>query len=249
MDVSAIVSGRRLLDLPVHNHIVSMSTDSDVEVQAANNLQLASRGLEGDIVPGKGWQLIMDLPGHCDGSYNAICGREATNECPASGHHDSRGMLSGNELSGWLVMDLPAVKDGLIILKIVTWLNEASNTVTNGWTTVNNEGGGRRLGQPSESSRNQTFGADLISDQARDLIELADLPDSFFFDYAINGKSTSLGKAEFIQRYSHPQRVVELITLLDDPSFTDEVVPVEVAVRLRGCGRDVTLGVSHIYWA
>jgi hypothetical protein len=44
-------------------------------------------------------------------------------------------------------------------------------------------------------------------------------------------------------------RIVETWTLLDDPEFTNDPQDVEVAIRLRGSGRQLVFGVTHIYWA
>jgi hypothetical protein len=76
-----------------------------------------------------------------------------------------------------------------------------------------------------------------------------DLPDTFIFEYAIDGKVTTLTKDQFLEQKKQIQRVVETLTLLDDPNFTAEAKHVEIAVRLRGCGRDCTFGVSHVYRA
>jgi hypothetical protein len=70
------------------------------------------------------------------------------------------------------------------------------------------------------------------------------------FDYAINGKITTLDKAEFLDQKKQLARVVETLTLLDDENFLNgEAQDLELAVRMRGCGRSCVFGVSHIYWA
>jgi predicted nucleic-acid-binding protein len=79
--------------------------------------------------------------------------------------------------------------------------------------------------------------------------ETPDLPDEFIFEYSIDGVITSLSKTDFLEKKQQLQRVVETVTLLDDEGFTSEPKDVEVAIRLRGCGRKCTFGVSHIYWA
>ena len=79
--------------------------------------------------------------------------------------------------------------------------------------------------------------------------ETPTLPDTFLFEYAIDGKITTLTRDQFLEQKKQIQRVVETLTLLDDPSFTSDAKDVEVAVRLKGCGRACTFGVSHIYWA
>jgi hypothetical protein len=76
-----------------------------------------------------------------------------------------------------------------------------------------------------------------------------ELPEGFEFEYAIDGKVTTLKKEEFLEKKKQPQRVVETLTILDDPKFTDKAKDVEVAVRLKGSGRSIVFGVSHVYWA
>jgi hypothetical protein len=170
---------------------------------------------------------VDEPPGDCNGEYDAICGRSFGDPCPTLGHHDSRGMVVGNEWAGWLVMELPEVTEGIIILKLITNLDSSRNSRTKDWTTVNNEGSGRD----------------------RQLTEMKNLPDEFQFDYAIDGTITSLSKAEFIEKVKLPQRVVEVITVLDDPGFTAKPKTVQVAFRMRNCGNKCTFGISHVYWA
>ena len=119
-------------------------------------------------------------------------------------------------------------------MKLVTYFDPELNTRTDGWTAVNNEREGRRILEHAEP---------------RQLDRVNDLPDSFVFDYAIDGKITSLTKAQFIEQLKKPQRVVEVLTILDDPSFTSSPKRTRVAFRMRGCGRECTIALSHVYWA
>ena len=118
------------------------------------------------------------------------------------GHHDGRGAVIGNEYSGWLVMTLKDLKEGVIILKLHT----------------------RSYNTPK-------------------------LPDGFAFDYAIDGVVTTLTKDQFMDKKKQIDRVVETLTILDDPNFTSESKDVEIAIRLRDSGRSIVFGVSHVYWA
>jgi hypothetical protein len=250
VDVLAIVSGRRRRLSTEYNSAQGASK----RLLISNNETLLDRSattltttpiierqvLDDDdaIVPGLGWQVVDEPPGDCNGEYNSICGRHKGNPCPLIGHHDYRGVVIGNEWAGWLVLELPDVTEGIIVMKIVTYMNPAQNTRTNGWTSVNNKEGKRRRLEDSEAEP-----------PARLLVTLTELPDEFMFDYAINGKITSLNKAEFIDFVKKPQRVVEFITVLDDPDFTTEPTNVEVAFRMRNCGRQCTFALSHVYWA
>jgi len=73
------------------------------------------------------------------------------------------------------------------------------------------------------------------------------------FDYSINGKVTTLTKTEFVERWTHPERVVLLLTILDDEDFAkglNGADTVEVALRWRGCSaKETKVLLTHIYWA
>jgi hypothetical protein len=166
--------------------------------------------------------------------------------CPALGHHDARGMILGNEYSGWMVMELPKVKAGIVVMKVITdKLTPEHSTRTVGWESVNNQESGRRLMSYHRIPQSQ-----LLRDLKKEEIRAIDqLPDSFQFDFAIDGKITSWTKDEFKNHIKSPQRVLDFITMLDDPTFTSIEKTVEVAFRMRGCGRSCVIGISHIYWA
>jgi len=264
VDVLAVVSGRRRLEssseVPA---FVPESTKTDASPlkpttahypETSEFIDNSSRQLgKDDIVSGKGWEVGGEPPGKCDGEYDSICGRNYGSKCPLSGHHDSRGFLVGNEYSGWLVMELPEVKEGIIVLKMFTWLKPEHSTITEGWTSVNNEGRrlgtrGQRLGANTTSTLSLHWEKDEIPIPEERTRRLLELPDTFVFDYAINGKVTSWNKDEFLERRQEVQRVVETWTLLDDASFTSPT-NVELAIRMRGCGRECSFGVTHVYWA
>jgi hypothetical protein len=157
-------------------------------------------------------------------------------------------------------MTLKDVKEGIIVVKLHTWQIDAESTVTRGWKTVGNEPESRRLRENGrewlEEMKKETDGSRQhyeVDENGERLLmrsyDTPDLPETFIFEYAINGKITTLSKAEFLKTKQQLQRVVETVTLLDDGSFTSEKMDVEVAIRMRGCGRQCTFGVSHIYWA
>lgn len=138
--------------------------------------------------------------------------------------------MTGNEFSGWLVLNLAEIREGLILVKIDPFYKSDANTITGNWTTVNNE---RRL---EVRERQLKY---LVSAQ----------PETMVFEYAINGQITTVPRDEFIQRLtqSQLQRTVWVFTLLDDPNFTGK--DVEVSIRMRGCGRFCTYGITHVYYA
>lgn len=242
VDILSIVSGRRRLG---HDEIsISSSTESHIKINTPQSSpsigQLSNIRELDEIVPGKGWEVIREKPGTCDGQYESICGRERSDSCPLLGYHDSPGILVGNEYSGWLVFDIPDVNDGLILVAMNTGLKSSDNPRTEGWSSVNNE---RRALDNSFGATESSPGSEP---ETRDLGD--DLPDNLVLDWAINGAITSWDKATLLEKRAQPQDKVELWTILDDASF-DQKGKVELAIRLRGCGNRCTLGVSHVYWA
>ena len=169
--------------------------------------------------------------------------------------------MIGNEYAGWLVLELKDVKEGIIVVKLHTWHWDSENTRTNGWSTVNNErslrvGASGHLMEMVEKSAEEDMYDKAETKELGERVLMrsystpGNLPDSFTFDYAINGKITSLSKDEFMAQKKQLQRVVETLTLLDDKDFSGgQATDVEVAIRMRGCGRDCVFGLSHIYWA
>ena len=200
---------------------------------AVERAPMERRVASDEILPGKGYMLANHPPGYCDGSYNAICGRKAGNPCLLYGHHDGRSGFLFHELSGWIVMEIPKVKEGIIIIKLETWHWPEEVTITKGWTTVNNE-------------RN------LLSEQSRDLKrQPPEYCDDFHFDFAVDGKITTYNREQFKEADKNIQRVVEVFTMLDDPTYVKEgeEKDVELAVRMRGCGNEKVFSLTHVYWA
>lgn len=237
IDVRTIVSNRRKLSEeehdPFHKAADEQGFDADATLNALKKddsnmdfkLLRHRRVGEEEIKAGKGWE-IDTLPGQCDGSYHAHCNRGKANDCLLSGHHDHRGGIIGNELSGWFVVNVPDVKAGIIIIKFEDWLVPDDNKVTKGWTKVNDGDYERERHRILQNKR-------------------VPLPEEFVFEYAINGKVTSLTKDSYYETIRVAQRTMEIVTVLDDPAVTGEV---EVGIRLRNCGRGCVFKMTHIYW-
>ena len=83
-----------------------------------------SQSSEETIIPGRGWgvnpqKTNNDITGYCDGSTNSYdCQRSELSNCLLSGHNDGRNTISGDGYSGWLVIQIPKLKEGLIAAKI-----------------------------------------------------------------------------------------------------------------------------------
>jgi len=117
-DVRAIVMNRR-------RELFAWREDFDYnfggrkhEEERANTIHphIRRRRLDDGIETGEGWEL-RTLPGTCDGTATGICGRLPSSDCLLYGHMSSEGGLLGNESSGWLVMNMPNMTEGIIMLK------------------------------------------------------------------------------------------------------------------------------------
>ena len=195
-------------------------------------------------------------PGYCDASYNSECGREGN--CLILGHGDSRGCLAFDSYSGWLVMTLPKVKEGIIVSKIETYHGPGDLPASRGWKSIDNKGRRHLRGLDNvEPHGNSTFLLrEPLYDAETDGRKLKKQPvpafcDGFKFEFAIDGKITAWNKTEWTEMRTNPQRVVELFTFLDDPDFTKEPKDVELAIRMTGCGESTkkTFCLTHVYFA
>ena len=205
-----------------------------------------------EIIPGEGWLYSGSRCGFCDGSFQSECQRSVDSTCPMKGHSDGRSGLLGDALSGWLVFEVPNVKEGIIILRLEVWKDPNSNTRTEGWTKVDNGD----TSTEDEMLENITELADNANAEGRRLF----IPENdFYFDYAINGDIKTMDYDEFI---SYKEKVGKNMSLWPVmlPSKKKEQVPknnngkkgetVEVAIRLRStAGREATVAVSHLYYA
>lgn len=249
VDVWAVASNRRHRSLsgktvkPVEN--LTHDTTSSDAWQSYSSRTTRSLGEEA-LVQGSGWQHVGEYPGDCDGRYDTFCGRHSSNSCPLIGHHDSRGMLVGDELSGRIVFEIPEVKEGLIIFKVITWLTPPTDEA-DGKT-------GRMLTATNASlswddiMNNDYEDNHLDASRRMRRLTLDKFPDTFAFDYSVDGKETTLNKSELAEQIKSMQRVVELLVVLDDPNFGHKE-NVQVSFQMRGCGKQCVFAFTHAYWA
>lgn len=108
IDVLSIIKNSRRLDTSLTNMFWSS--------RHKQNRSLTDRLKSG--VTGSSWEVRDSLPGYCDGTSNAICGRSKSSNCLLSGNVDARGGIVGNDTSELLVMHLENIKEGLVIIKI-----------------------------------------------------------------------------------------------------------------------------------
>ena len=253
-DARSIISNRRLHidDNALYPFQIATHKTNILEQPSLLRRHVLSDSFE----PGLGWSL-RSRPGICDGSYNTICGRESDSNCLLSGHMDFRGGVLGDGFSGWLIMNIEDVKEGLIILKIESWHAASENKATNGWNEVNN--GNRRhrsLNRGGETffdnDKNTKLNIENEELSGR-VLKTEPLPycDDFEFQYSIDGEITTINKDEIETRFKKAQRVVELLTVMDDESMveTGKSRDIELGIRLIGCKREKTFSLTHVYWA
>ena len=186
--------------------------------------------------PGKGVFLFTKAgDDFCNGSIDSFCDRGLANKCLLNAHNDGRNGLKFDGFSDWVVLHIPKVKFGFIFIKFESWHERNSNEATVGWTSVNNE--------PSTDST-------LRHVRNRDLMDIAQYCAAFQFEYSIDGKITTWDLETFKSNLKQVQRVVETVTLLNDPDYTGgQEKDVEVAFRMRGCGREKVFNLNHVFWA
>jgi hypothetical protein len=196
--------------------------------------------------PGKGFKLNTYIGAdRCDGTLDSWCNKGATNPCLLTGHNDNRGCIDYDGYSGWLVMK-PKIKYGYVAIKYDSWHGVNYNSKTEKWTSINNEAE-RRLRLSSNGADNE-----LLSSIPKRELKVKSVPacEDFRFEWAIDGKVTSINHTEFLARFKLTQRVVEFMVLLEDPDYTGgEEKEIEVAIRIIGCAREQTFALTHIYYA
>lgn len=210
------------------------------------------------IAPGLGWIMSDGLGknGYCDGTYNSECGRKAHSRCLLSGHNDGRAGIMFDSYSGWLVMTLPQLQEGVIMTKIETWYGAGSNPMTKNWTSIDNKGLRQNLRANNLTNRSPFFMSSEGNETSdRRLWRKKALPpetcDNFQFQFAVDGIVTTWNKTDWLKQNHFFQQTVELQILLDDPKFTSEPKDVELAIRMTGCGdtSKKTMSLTHIYFA
>lgn len=219
------------------------------------------------IVPGRGWQILNEPQGDCDGTYDSVCAKSTRNRCVLYGHHDERGAVLGSEMAGWLVMQIPRneLQAGILMLKLHTWYEAPDNSRTVTWRTVNNVDS--PTGEVDDSSQQSNTEADNITrnnvtdpgtkrrNLRKRMYVTPELNPNFKFEYSIDGVVTSWNRTKFLAQKQDLARMVETVTLLDDETFLSTTAYdsrgslVEFAIRLVGCYHHCVFGVSAVYWA
>ena len=178
---------------------------------------------------GKGIRADASFDDYCDGSYDSWCKRNKGNNCQLYAHNDARQGYLFDSYSGWIVMNIPDLKNGYIVVKLETWHHENEVGRTQTWRSINNNNKRRELKKQPQKRCSE-----------------------FLFDYSIDGTLTSVNTTEFgaLQSKGRVQRVVETFVLLADPNYTGgDEKEVQVAIRIRNCAQGATFKLSHIYWS
>jgi len=205
------------------------------------------------IVPGLGWGTAgwSVTQAFCDGSAMSTCGRiKDTEKCLLQGSVDNHLDVTGNAFSGWLVLRVPNVKEGIIIARMEWWCGRES-PLTVSWTEVN---GGKTMDTtPYNATRPTTrqLGGKASFDNS--------VPMDFEMDIAINGKITRTMKREEWLTYTHEYtKNCAVWPLFNDEDMArrdwkkgEEGETVEVAIRFRSQSKplDSNICLSHVYYA
>ena len=234
-DAEEAENSRRMLRNAATERIAVNTHDDAVDSTAIEAVE-AERNLSGDeVVPGQGWNIAEgrgeEITGYCDGSpMSSDCKRSENRNCLLSNQNDGRSQIVGDALSGWVVVNVPDVKEGLIFARI-QWWGARNMPYTKGWTEVNN---GIKYGEDG----NRLLGG-----------KVTDWPDDFEIDIAVNGKIIkTYGYEEFKAKIGEIAYNESFYPLVDDKEATGNV---EVGIRIRS-EKDphlAAIGITHIYWA
>jgi hypothetical protein len=227
-------NSRRLLR-QVSTELPKLSIEDDFDV-ANKNRERSLVTYTDNVVPGEGWDVLFTKAsvstGYCDGSPMSTCKRSKGNTCLLYGHNDGRIGIMGDGLSGWLVVTLPELKEGLVFARMEDWHprnGELKKTMT--WSEVNDgmtDGEGRELKRVPPP-----------------------WPEDFMIDIAVNGKIHKSYTKEEWYKYAEPIAYNNaMYPLVDDKSFVGSGA-IEIGIRLRSESnpRNAGMNLSHIYFA
>jgi hypothetical protein len=232
--------------------------ESATAPQSYENYEAERKPITSGLEPGQGWYLkTKSAPDNCDGSYDSFCGRSWDNDCLLSGHNDMRGGLGFDSFSGWLIMNLENVKHGIIMIRVEDWWDPNDNERTKNWS-CENMNIHKNCTQANQRVLHDHFTEHIhnpgLSSQSihRDMAEAS--CDNFHFEFAIDGVRTTWDQTEWNKNKRQIQRVVPIWVLSNGSKYNNVTEDsngrdVELAMRVTGCGRAKTFGLSHVYWA
>jgi hypothetical protein len=198
---------------------------------------ILTRALDADLDPriqGLWEHDVMATDEFCDGSINSECNRiESQNACLMHGMNDKRNGLSGSGETGWLVLNIPNVQEGIIYAKMEWWHPR-------NWS-------------PREPPRNlgSTQEVDQQSEERNLKAAPQPFPDDFFFDIAVNGQiHDTWDKEKFMEYAKEIAYNQAFYPLVDDEKFKG-AGDVELSIRFRS-EKDPTNAactITHLYYA
>ena len=119
-DAEEAENSRRMLRKSARQLREAPAEATEVKDSVSEDRNLLTFGDE--VTPGLGWTLNAGsevVAGYCDGSpMSGDCMRTDNYACIMSGHNDGRVQVAGDALSGWIVINIPAVKLGFIFAKL-----------------------------------------------------------------------------------------------------------------------------------
>jgi hypothetical protein len=238
-------------------------SNSFLEKNTALHRQLNSSSFNGDIIPGRGWEISGWILSDefCDGSSMSACGRFPGSTCLASGHNDKHVALAGNSLSGWLVFVIPKVREGVVLARMEWWCG-VSPAITANWTEVNDGKTNDHtpyLQRNLVASQNQgstptIFSSDSSNRFLRKPTTDELVPPDFAMDYAVNGVIKTMEREEWLSHATEPSKNCAVWPLLNDIEMARKEnwdgEDLEIAIRFRSeINPRAGFCISHIYFA
>jgi len=237
-------------------HVSPSSSSSSLSSSLSSSSSIRSnKEVSNDVIPGRGWSTRgwrLD-PGFCDGSAMSSCNHLKGNTCMMYGQNDNHMDVQGNGASGWLVLNVPKVKEGILIARMEWWCGGTTkgqtllNTFTKGWTEIDD---GKTLDTTPYNATKSGNGRRMNSEM---------IPDDFEMDIAIDGKIIKVMKKEEWSLYKvEPTKNCAIWPLLDDKEMAErnqkegkEGEPMEVGIRYRSKSQPTGFNFcfSHLYYA
>lgn len=217
------------------------------------------------IVAGRGWTMLGNNVGYCDGTTVSTCNRIPGQQCLLAGHNDGHASVAGNPMSGWLVFDVENIQHGVILARM-EWFCDEIPWLTKDWTEVNggktsdttpyNVTATRQLQEQHQLEprvrHEDVYPEEHDDDDGRDLRVKFSMDDKvandFYMDIAINGKITrTMDKKEWLGYTVEHSKNCAVWPLMTDPTVHGNV---EVAIRFRSEEKPQQgFCLSHIYYA
>ena len=212
---------------------------------------------DNEVIPGQGWtKMGFAIPsiGYCDGSTMSTCKRHKDSDCLLYGHNDSHGGIAGDGLSGWLVIQIPKLKLGIITAKFEWWSTRDLHR-TKDWTEVNDGKTTDTTPYEHDTAEEARVWDGSVDERRRLKAAIPEYPEDSKFDFALNGKifkTMDLDEFKFFRAEMNYNNAH--FAIMDDQEMATrdwDGEPAELGIRLRSetDPRALVLTVNHIYYA